>query len=173
MELKDIPFRMPRTGAGQLPKKYNPPYFYYLTLPPSRQIIYMQYSVHQYQLTIREFHLDTFGHVNNATYLQIYEEARWQFITEKGYGLDKIKSSGLGPVILEIKLRFLKELQLRKEIIVHSQTVEYSGKIGIIKQWIADSDGSIYSDIELKMGLFDTRLRKLVSPTQDWLDAIG
>lgn len=134
----------------------------------------MAYGIHQYELTIKEFHLDTFGHVNNATYLQLYEEARWQFITEKGYGLDKIKSTGLGPVILEIQLRFLKELHLRKTIIIHSQTVEYSGKIGIIKQWMTDRDGStLYSDIELKMGLFDTRLRKLVSPTEDWLKAIG
>lgn len=133
----------------------------------------MAYRVHQYHLTIKEFHLDTFGHVNNATYLQIYEEARWQFITERGYGLEKVKRSGLGPVILEIKLRFLKELHLRKEIIIHSQTVEYTGKIGVIKQWITDSDGNICSDIEMKMGLFDTKLRKLVSPTQDWLEAIG
>lgn len=133
----------------------------------------MEYRTHQYPLTIREFHLDTFGHVNNATYLQIYEEARWQFITEKGYGLDKIKLSGLGPVILEIKLRFLKELQLRTAIIIHSQTVEYSGKIGTIRQWITDSNGNICSDIELKMGLFDTRIRKLVAPTEDWMKAVS
>lgn len=133
----------------------------------------MEYAIHQYHVTIKEFHLDTFGHVNNATYLQLYEEARWQFITERGYGLDKIKSSGLGPVILEINLRFLKELQLRKHIIIHSQTADYSGKIGIIKQWITDAEGTMYSDIELKMGLFDTKLRKLVSPTEDWLKAIG
>ena len=133
----------------------------------------MEYRTHQYPLMIREFHLDTFGHVNNATYLQIYEEARWQFITEKGYGLDKIKSSGMGPVILEIKLRFLKELHLRTAIIIHTQTVEYSGKIGTIRQWITDSDGTICSDIEMKMGLFDTKLRKLVAPTEDWMKAVS
>ena len=133
----------------------------------------MEYGTHQYPITIREFHLDTFGHVNNATYLQLYEEARWQFITEKGYGLDKIKSTGLGPVILEIKLRFLKELHLRTAIVIHSQTMEYSGKIGTIRQWITDSEGNTCSDIELKMGLFDTRLRKLVAPTADWMKAVS
>ncbi|PAM96270.1 thioesterase [Flavobacterium sp. IR1] len=132
----------------------------------------MENKIFKYELTIKEFHLDTFGHVNNATYLQIYEEARWEFISENGYGLDTIKNTGLGPVILEIKLRFIKELKLRKKIIIHSQTGEYSGKIGTIKQWITDSDNNVYSDVEMKIGLFDTNQRKLVAPTEQWLNAI-
>ena len=32
--------------------------------------------MHTYKLRIIETHLDMFGHVNNATYLQIFEEAR-------------------------------------------------------------------------------------------------
>lgn len=132
----------------------------------------MDNNIYTYELTIKEAHLDTFGHVNNATYLQLYEEARWQLITENGYGLSKINETGLGPVILEIKLRFIKELYLRQKITIHTQTIEYKGKIGIIKQWITDHDGKICSDVEMKMGLFDTKHRKLVHPTEEWLKAI-
>ncbi|GAA0876518.1 acyl-CoA thioesterase [Wandonia haliotis] len=132
----------------------------------------MENTVFEYDIVIKEFHLDTFGHVNNATYLQIYEEARWQFITERGYGLKKIKKTGLGPVILEIKIRFIKELRLREKITIHSQTGDYGSKVGSIKQWITDSEGNICSDVEMKVGLFDTRERKLVEPTEDWLNAI-
>ena len=123
-------------------------------------------------MTIKEFHLDTFGHVNNATYLQIYEEARWQFITDNGYGLDKIKTTGLGPVVLEINIRFIRELRLREKITIHSQTGEYNSRVGVIKQWITDSNGKVCSDVEMKVGLFDTHQRKLVAPTEDWLNAI-
>lgn len=132
----------------------------------------MENRIFKYEMTIKEFHLDTFGHVNNATYLQIYEEARWEFITQNGYGLDKIKETGLGPVILEINLRFIKELHLRKKITIHSQTGEYNSRIGTIKQWITDNEGKIYSDTEMKIGLFDTHERKLVKPTKEWLEAI-
>ncbi len=132
----------------------------------------MENRIFEYPLVVKEFHLDTFGHVNNATYLQLYEEARWQFITENGYGLEKIKSTGLGPVILEIKIRFVKELRLREKIIIHSQTGEYSGRVGTIKQWITDAEGNLCSDIEMKMGLFDTHKRKLVEPTEEWLKAV-
>ena len=132
----------------------------------------MENRIFKYDLTIKEFHLDTFGHVNNATYLQIYEEARWQFITENGYGLDVIKTTGLGPVILEINLRFLKELRLRENITIHSQAGDYKSKIGIIKQWITDSKGNICSETEMKIGLFDTQKRKLIEPTEEWLKAV-
>ncbi|MAX81713.1 MAG: thioesterase [Crocinitomicaceae bacterium] len=132
----------------------------------------MENRIFTYDMTIKEFHLDTFGHVNNATYLQIYEEARWQFITDNGYGLDKIKTTGLGPVVLEINIRFIRELRLREKITIHSQTGEYNSRVGVIKQWITDSNGKVCSDVEMKVGLFDTHQRKLVAPTEDWLNAI-
>ncbi|MCB9189787.1 MAG: acyl-CoA thioesterase [Flavobacteriales bacterium] len=132
----------------------------------------MANRIFEYPMTIKEHHLDTFGHVNNATYLEIYEEARWQFITDNGYGLEKVKSSGFGPVILDIHIRFMKELKNREEIVIHSTTTDYESKVGTIKQWIIDSQGNRCSEIEMSVGLFDTKNRKLVLPTEDWKRAV-
>lgn len=132
----------------------------------------MENTIFEYPMVIMEHHLDTFGHVNNATYLQIYEEARWQFITDNGYGLDKVKSSGFGPVILDINVRFMKELKNREKIIIYSTTSEYDSKVGKIKQWIINSEGNRCSEIEMSVGLFDTKNRKLVLPTEDWKRAV-
>lgn len=57
-------------------------------------------------------------------------------------------------------------------ITIHSQTGEYGSRIGIIKQWITDSDGNLCSTTEMKIGLFDTHKRKLAEPTPEWLTAI-
>lgn len=127
----------------------------------------------EYPIIIREHHLDTFGHVNNATYLEIFEEARWEFITMNGYDLNKIKETGFGPVVLEINIKFLRELGVRKSVIVHSQNLSYEGKVSKLRQWIEDQDGQIYCDAEFKFGLFDVKTRKLVAPTPEWLKAIG
>ena len=69
--------------------------------------------VFEQSIIIREGHLDTFGHVNNARYLELFEQARWDLITDNGFGLDYVKSSGTGPVILELTLRFVWEGRLR------------------------------------------------------------
>ena len=132
----------------------------------------MENRIFSYEVVIKEHHLDTFGHVNNATYLQLYEEARWELITQNGYGLSKVMETKMGPVILEINVRFIKELRLREVVQIHSQTKEYDSKVGIIKQWMTDSKGNVCSEIELKFGLFDTKNRKMIDPTEEWLKAI-
>src|SRR5690606_24856377 len=87
-------------------------------------------KTHEYELLIQERHLDTFGHVNNATYLQIFEEARWDLIDSRGYGMGKIRETGLGPVILEAHVKFRREVKNRTRVTIRSDLVEYEGKIG-------------------------------------------
>ena len=126
-----------------------------------------------YPLTILEGHLDTFGHVNNAVYLELLEEARWDIITRRGYGLETIKQTGMGPTLLEVQLRFMRELRLRQKIVIHSQMISYEGKVSVMRQWMVNEAGETCCDASLKIALFDVRLRKLVAPTPEWLDAVG
>jgi thioesterase-3 len=125
-----------------------------------------------YPLIIREQHLDTFGHVNNATYLTLLEEARWELITQNGYGLSYIRETGLGPTILEINIKFIKELRLRQEIIIESKMVSYEGKIGKLTQTMLRNNEPCCVT-EFTIGLFSVAERKLVLPTPEWLKAIG
>lgn len=133
----------------------------------------MNNPIHTYKLTIKEAHLDTFGHVNNATYLQILEEARWDWITANGYGLKKIQETKLGPVILDITISFKKELRLREEITIETTVLDYKSKISRIAQRILNSAGDPCCTATFTFGLFDTVNRKLVLPTQEWLKGLG
>lgn len=132
----------------------------------------MNGKIFYYPIIIKEIYLDTFGHVNNASYLILFEEARWDLITKNGYGLKKVQETGMGPTIVEIKLRFLKELLLRERVIIESQMLTYEKKIGILSQKIL-RDSEICCNAEFKLGLFDLSKRKLISPTAEWLDAVG
>ncbi len=129
-------------------------------------------AIFNYPLTIREHHLDTFGHVNNATYLTLFEEARWELITQNGYGLPYIRETGLGPTILEINIKFMKELRLREEIRIESKMLSYDGKIGkLIQTMIRNNEACCIA--EFTISLFSVKERKLVLPTPEWLKAIG
>jgi len=132
----------------------------------------MEAKKFSYPVLIKEIYLDTFGHVNNAMYLTLFEEARWELIAGNGYGVKKIKETGLGPVILEIKLCYLKELRLREEIIIETQMISYEEKIGKLMQKMVRA-GEVCCTAEFVFGLFDLRQRKLVLPTEEWLRAIG
>ena len=65
---------------------------------------------HVYKLQIIERHLDTFGHVNNAVYLELFEEARWDIISARGYSLDTVLKTRIGPTILGVNVQFRREL---------------------------------------------------------------
>ena len=127
-----------------------------------------------YQLEIKESHLDTFGHVNNATYLNLYEEARWDFITKRGYGLKEIQELKTGPVILDLNLKFKKELKNREVITIKTKTLEASHRLIMkLQQTMHKPNGDIASVVEMSVGLMDLSQRKLIEPTQKWLYAIG
>jgi acyl-CoA thioester hydrolase len=128
---------------------------------------------YDYKVLIRESHLDTFGHVNNAVYLTLFEEARWDFISMNGYGLKRIQETKQGPVILDVTVKFLKELRLREEITIRSETVHYKGKVGQIKQQMLKSDGTVACEAFFTFGLFDTQARRLIDPTDEWKKAVG
>ena len=126
------------------------------------------------QILIRESHLDTFGHVNNATYLQIYEEVRWDIITGNGFGMDQIKSSRLGPVILDLNLKFKREIRNRETITVKTKFRDLKKNLIMkLDQEMINEKGELASRLELTVGLMDMKQRKLVKPTLEWLKAIG
>ncbi|MBA2655020.1 MAG: acyl-CoA thioesterase [Gammaproteobacteria bacterium] len=132
----------------------------------------MTAEIFSYPLMIKEIYLDTFGHVNNATYLTLFEEARWDIITKNGYGLKKIQETGLGPTILEIKLVFLKELCLREKVMIETQVISYEKKVGKLSQKMIRND-EVCCEAEMIIGLFNLVERKLVLPTAEWLYAVG
>lgn len=126
-----------------------------------------------YKVLIRESHLDSYGHVNNATYLTLFEEARWEIVTQRGYGYKKVHETGQGPVILEVNLKFLKELTLRETITITLELESYEGKIAKINQKMIKSNGDVASELKLVVGFFDLKARKLILPTPEWKVALG
>jgi len=130
-------------------------------------------SVHEYPVQIREQHLDTFGHVNNAKYLELFEEARWDLITRNGYGLDEVVRRRVGPTILEVTLKFQRELRNRQAVVIRSWTESYAGKVARFTQQMIDEQGRVCCEGTFVFGLFDLTARKLILPTPEWLKAIG
>ncbi len=128
---------------------------------------------HSYNFVVQETHLDGFGHMNNAVYLELFENARWDFITPRGFGYKHIQEVKIGPTILEINLQFKRELKLRDKIRIDTQTLSYDGKVGILEQRMFNEAGELCTVMSMKLGLFDMKARKLISPTPEWLKAVG
>lgn len=127
---------------------------------------------HEYEVLIRETHLDTFGHVNNAVYLSLFEEARWDIVTKRGYGLKEVHRDKLGPTILEVNVKFRREIRNRETIRIRTSVVSQQGKITTLRQVMINSAGEAACIADFVVGLFDMNTRKLVEPTPEWKRAL-
>ena len=133
----------------------------------------MTYPIFDYPILIRESHLDTFGHVNNAAYLIIFEEARWELMNVAGLSIKVIQQTGIAPTILEFHVAYKRELHARMRIKVRTQLESFDRKVGVLKQWMEDEAGQLYCAAEMKFGIFDLKTRRLMTPPPQWLHAFG
>jgi acyl-CoA thioester hydrolase len=122
---------------------------------------------------ISEAHLDSFGHLNHARYFELFEQARWDIITERGFGIEVMRRTRTGPVILEATAKFLRELAPREQVVIRSELTSYERKVGKFRQEMVKADGSVACEATFTFGLFDLERRKLIDPTPEWAYAVG
>lgn len=132
---------------------------------------------HVYPVTIRETHIDSLGHVNNAVYLTLFEEARWEWITTGGYGVAEIQKYQQSPIILDVTVKFMREVHLRETVEIESRLVSYEGKIARLEQdmirHLPDGGKQVCCAAVFTMGFFDLQTRRLIAPTPLWKKALG
>lgn len=130
-------------------------------------------TVAETELVIKERELDSFGHMNNASYLTLFEEARWDLITKRGYGLDRIYALKIGPVVLEASLKFKREIRNRETVRIVTGVLKHAGKITTLRQVMFNSKGEEACIADFVVGLFDLKARKLIDYTPEWNKALG
>ena len=59
------------------------------------------------QIPVRWGDMDAFGHLNNATYLRLFEEVRIQWLASQGHAL---VNNGQGPVVANVFCNFYREI---------------------------------------------------------------
>lgn len=127
--------------------------------------------MHQAEFKIYETYLDFYGHVNNAKYLELYEQARWDWMESRGLKRSLIEESGIGPVILNINIAYKREILARQMITIQTQVTGLQKKIFTIQQQMFLPDGQCASEAIITGGLLDLKARKLVAPGPEWLAA--
>jgi acyl-CoA thioester hydrolase len=103
----------------------------------------------------------------------LFEEARWEWITPNGFGVERIQVLQYGPVLLEASIRFNREIKLREKIRIVTRLKEQKGIISYVYQEMIKEDGQVGAEGTFVLGLFNLLTRKLMRPTPEWKKAIG
>jgi YbgC/YbaW family acyl-CoA thioester hydrolase len=73
----------------------------------------------EYKFSVRGYELDSYNHVNNAVYLNYFEQARWEIFQQLGL-LSYFKDKNLFLVVTEIQVRYSREVKLFDELIIRT-----------------------------------------------------
>ena len=90
---------------------------------------------HETTFPIRTFHTDSFGHVNNAKYLELLEEARWRYAEDNGL-MTLLEQANLGFIIIDMRLRFRDEVVEGDRITVSTQLLTLGSGSGEVEQLV-------------------------------------
>jgi acyl-CoA thioester hydrolase len=124
-------------------------------------------------ITVRGYELDTQGHLNQAVYLQYSEHARWEILRAAGIPQEKLLASGVGPVALEVNIKYLRELRGGDQVDVTCEFEWTGGKTFRFRQQIVKADGTVAAEIAAVGGILDLTARRLVADPAARLAALA
>ncbi|HSC80070.1 MAG TPA: acyl-CoA thioesterase, partial [Chitinolyticbacter sp.] len=90
-------------------------------------------------IKVRGYHLDLYGHVNNARYLEFLEEARWEMMESAGQ-LDWFMQERLALVVSRIDIRYKRPATMGDELVVETWLSEIGERHGVVAQRIVRAD---------------------------------
>ncbi len=118
--------------------------------------------------TVRWADCDANGHMRNTAYSEYAVDARLGYLTERGFGFERMVEMGFGPVILREEIDYLREVRLGEAVEVEVAVLGLSPE-GARFKYAHDfrkADGTPCARIVIAGGWLDLRARRLVAPPE-------
>jgi len=89
----------------------------------------------QTEIIVRGYHVDMYGHVNNARYLEFLEEGRWA-VFEKKVDLARWAARGLGFMVVNINVNYRRTAVPGTRLLVATDLEKIGSRSAVLKQEI-------------------------------------
>ena len=120
----------------------------------------------------RGYEVDANGHVAGSVLLQYAQHARWECLRAAGIDQASLRGQGIGPVSLEERIRFHREVCAGDQVDVSCVFVWGEGKTFRVEQEIRTPDWALAAEVTNVGGLLDLTQRRLINdPGRIWRSA--
>lgn len=118
--------------------------------------------------TVRWADCDLNGHMRNTAYSEYAIDIRVAFLSEHGFGIDRMLEMGFGPVILREEIDYLREVHLGEAVRVDVAVLGLSPEYGRFRfaHDFEKANGKACARIVLAGAWLDLRTRRLLPPPE-------
>ncbi len=130
---------------------------------------------HRVEIVVRGYHLDLYGHVNNARYLEFLEEGRWALLEDRG-GLAAFTGRGLAFYVVRIAINYRLPASIGDILEIETGLASVGRRSAVLSQVVRRAgDRATVADAEVTFCVADSRTGKalpLDGETRDLLDTL-
>ena len=110
---------------------------------------------HTTEIKVRGYHVDAFGHVNNARWLELLEEARWRWLDE-AIDLRVWDAERRGIAVLNIDVTYRRPALRHDVVVLEAWMTRLGGKACVCRQQATHREtGEVLLDATITFVLFD------------------
>jgi acyl-CoA thioester hydrolase len=107
-------------------------------------------------ITVRTYECDSYGHVNNAVYLNYLEYARYQLLKDVGFDYPAAIRAGYGVYVAKVSIEYKKPALMEDELLIRSWPVRKGAVSGVIAPRILRGEDLI-AEAEITWAFVDSR----------------
>jgi thioesterase-3 len=115
-------------------------------------------------IRVRGYHVDVFGHVNHARYVEFLEEARWAFFDQHRPVVDRLHARGISHAVVRLVLNYRQAACLGDDLRVVTSIKEVGRSSVVVAQEIVHlGDNRLIADAEITNVFLDPETGRPVS----------
>ncbi|AYF35017.1 thioesterase [Vreelandella alkaliphila] len=123
----------------------------------------MSTAISSVALRVRGYHLDGYGHVNNARYLEFMEEGRWAFFDDHPRLINQLHKAGRAFVVVNLNIDYRAAAVQNDDLQVMTGVVDVGDRSAICHHRIVRQDGVLVAQADLTFVLLDMKANKAAS----------
>ncbi|HOX25735.1 MAG TPA: thioesterase family protein [Candidatus Krumholzibacteria bacterium] len=106
-------------------------------------------------IKIRGYHLDAYGHVNNARWIELLEEARWRWL-DQDVDLPAWDARGQGIAVVNLDVNYRRPARAHDELEFRCWITKLGGRSAVCRQEVVRKiSGERLVDADVTFVLFD------------------
>jgi thioesterase-3 len=127
---------------------------------------------HSIELKVRGYHLDLFGHVNNARYLEFLEEGRWAAFKE-AVDLQQLAAKGYAFTVVNINISYRRPALMNHVLSIETAVAQLNRRSGVIHQVVKlKGTDTLIADADVTFVIVDAKTQKAAPLEGDLMEML-